>query len=335
MHALNTLYDQCLLRSTERSETHAVIANELCDHRLHWHGGAADTRLYRQKGQQLSLYALQYGSSVNIFPELYQGFSLVHFSLAQAIEIESDGKRQTVSAQRAIITTPSKGIRLHWAQASEQLILRIPHAALARASKQFNSEALYRRFLHAPSLLLDTTRSQHWRQQLEALMSWQHPAYYPAPSSQPWIEHAEQGLALFLLMQFADSTTPPLKQSDPLKRFDDRTPTHIKLRLERLHEYVCQNLTNPIGLADMAQAAALSERQLNAVCQTYFNNSPVAWLRQLRLHAIRQHLQSNPQADISSIALMHGFAHLGRFAASYRAQFGELPSTTLKITRSG
>jgi AraC-like DNA-binding protein len=44
-------------------------------------------------------------------------------------------------------------------------------------------------------------------------------------------------------------------------------------------------------------------------------------------------LASDDQANIADIAQAHGFLELGRFAATYRRTFGELPSDTLRRRR--
>ncbi|NLZ12221.1 MAG: AraC family transcriptional regulator [Alcaligenaceae bacterium] len=51
-------------------------------------------------------------------------------------------------------------------------------------------------------------------------------------------------------------------------------------------------------------------------------------LRNMRLDAVRHTLQTSPGANVTTIALDHGFGHLGRFSAYYRERFGELPRDT-------
>jgi transcriptional regulator GlxA family with amidase domain len=62
--------------------------------------------------------------------------------------------------------------------------------------------------------------------------------------------------------------------------------------------------------------------------------SPMAYLRELRLQAVHDELAIAEPGSIrvTEVAARWGFVHLGRFAATYRRQFAELPSDTLKST---
>ena len=64
--------------------------------------------------------------------------------------------------------------------------------------------------------------------------------------------------------------------------------------------------------------------------------TPVAYLARLRLHRVRDALQSRARAPrtVSSVALDWGFWHFGEFSRAYRECFGELPSETLRRHRA-
>ena len=55
------------------------------------------------------------------------------------------------------------------------------------------------------------------------------------------------------------------------------------------------------------------------------------YLKNLRLDRARMRLiNSGLNANITQIAIMSGFGHLGNFAAEYKRRFGESPSETAR-----
>jgi AraC family ethanolamine operon transcriptional activator len=60
--------------------------------------------------------------------------------------------------------------------------------------------------------------------------------------------------------------------------------------------------------------------------------SPTEYLRRRRMQLAHRTLRNggSDAATISAVARRYGFWSLGRFAADYRALFGELPSATLR-----
>jgi transcriptional regulator GlxA family with amidase domain len=85
-------------------------------------------------------------------------------------------------------------------------------------------------------------------------------------------------------------------------------------------------------LPDLCKAIGVPERTLRACCAEFLGMSPIRYLRLRRLGIVRAALRhADPAtANVSDIARRHGFLQLGRFAAQYRAVFGEAPSTTLQ-----
>ncbi|MER5300693.1 AraC family transcriptional regulator [Streptomyces lasiicapitis] len=91
--------------------------------------------------------------------------------------------------------------------------------------------------------------------------------------------------------------------------------------------FVEANLTERIGLGDIAHAAHCSPRTISSAFRDRLGLSPMAYVRNLRLDRIRADILASTD-PIGAIAYRWGVAHLGRFAAEYRDRFAELPSDT-------
>ncbi|WP_375386800.1 helix-turn-helix domain-containing protein [uncultured Amnibacterium sp.] len=110
-----------------------------------------------------------------------------------------------------------------------------------------------------------------------------------------------------------------------------RLPSTAAVR--RATAYADEHAGRPITVADMAAAARLSVRGLQDAFQRQLGLTPTAYLRATRLAATRDALLAADGADgtqVSTIARAAGFMHLSRFAAAYRAAYGEHPSQTLR-----
>jgi AraC-like DNA-binding protein len=93
-------------------------------------------------------------------------------------------------------------------------------------------------------------------------------------------------------------------------------------------------LDEPIQLETLAAVAGVRPRTLEAHFKLYLGTTPLGWVRRTRLARARQQLlAADDEASVTGVALANGFTQLGRFAAQYRGQFGELPSETLRAVR--
>jgi AraC-like DNA-binding protein len=98
--------------------------------------------------------------------------------------------------------------------------------------------------------------------------------------------------------------------------------------------FMADNADAPITVSDVAAHVGVSLRSLQAGFRQWRDTTPSAYLRKVRLQLVRDELlRSGAQANVTAIAMRHGFAHLGRFSAQYRATFGEAPSITLRRGR--
>ncbi|SFL73240.1 helix-turn-helix transcriptional regulator [Geodermatophilus ruber] len=100
-------------------------------------------------------------------------------------------------------------------------------------------------------------------------------------------------------------------------------PRTVRRALEHIHEHYAQ----PLTVTDLAAAAGSSARRLQEAFGAHLGQSPMSYLRDVRLDQVRR-LLADGGSSVTEAALACGFTHLGRFSAAYRERFGELPSRT-------
>jgi len=84
----------------------------------------------------------------------------------------------------------------------------------------------------------------------------------------------------------------------------------------------------------LCSAVGVPERTLRVCCTEFLGMSPTRYLLLRRLNMARSALRrADPAtASVAEIARDHHFLEPGRFAVTYRAIFGEMPSSTLRRT---
>ena len=93
---------------------------------------------------------------------------------------------------------------------------------------------------------------------------------------------------------------------------------------------MAENAAASIAVPDVAAALGVSVRSPQQGFRQWRNTTP----HDFRLRLIHDELcRSGEDTDVTTVALRHGFTHLGRFSAYYQSAFGELPSTTLRRRR--
>jgi AraC-like DNA-binding protein len=101
--------------------------------------------------------------------------------------------------------------------------------------------------------------------------------------------------------------------------------------VRRAEQFIQENARHAIDLDDLVEVAGVSARALQMGFRRFRNTTPMAYLRAVRLELARVELARarRSSGSVASIAQLCGFGHLGRFAADYKARFGESPSQTV------
>ncbi|MDM0035820.1 AraC family transcriptional regulator [Variovorax sp. J22P271] len=142
---------------------------------------------------------------------------------------------------------------------------------------------------------------------------------------------AEASLEEFLLTVLLQQH--PHNFSDELAR---PQPTLAPRLVRQAESYMQAHAAQPLTVAEVARSLGVSVRALQAGFQAHRQSTPMAYLRQVRLERVRQALlAADASTSVTEAALQHGFFHLGRFSAHYKACFGESPIAALARVRRG
>jgi len=107
-------------------------------------------------------------------------------------------------------------------------------------------------------------------------------------------------------------------------------PSARKRLVDRACEYALSHLDEPLTILDLCRHLGASRRKLQYCFQETLEINPLAYLRALRLNAVRRELLGSvASTSVQDAATRWGFWHLSRFSSEYREMFGELPSQTL------
>ncbi|MBS0512795.1 MAG: AraC family transcriptional regulator [Proteobacteria bacterium] len=330
--ALAPLYGNCLFRSDERVTVHDYVARELIDHELRWKRGRPDVAMYKGQASRMQVYLLRYGAEVEVTPQPFDDFALVHTSLTGAAEIESDAHRIELAEGRTAVLAPRQRLRLRWYPGTEQLIVKVPHALLRDVAGSEEDQPLGL----PPGFMFARAHGAQWSLLLQSLLNVTTMPGAPgaAGMSRAWLEHFERNLALFLLTHQPDGLPAgaPIAGPGGVAQMEAAGEAPLRDggdgRLAALMEYMEARLCAPITLEDLARAAGSSVRTLNQLCHRHYGVTPMDLLRNLRLDAVHARLRLHPELSITETALAFGFGHPGRFAQYYQARFNELPRQT-------
>lgn len=101
-------------------------------------------------------------------------------------------------------------------------------------------------------------------------------------------------------------------------------------RLRRAEAFIVQNLSEPIGVEQIAAAAGLSRSQLARLYRQTLGLGPAERLRDYRINAARR-LLANGRMSVKEVARAVGFRWVHHFIRTYRTQRGHTPSLDLGV----
>lgn len=227
-----------------------------------------------------------------------------------------DGSRRVVAPGQPVVLPAASPFAID-SGTGRQSLVHVARSFLDRlATERHGGEVQPVTFHH--ERVIDAESEARWRDAISVAS----PAITDAAST-PLLRmeaNASVGRALLTVFPWVTRTVPPALLRPRLAR--------VRAAVDFLHE----NAHRPITPADAATAVGLQTRSLQNSFQRHLDCSPTEYLRRLRLDRVRRDLVEHTPATatVSDIARAWGFGNLGRFAATYRDRFGEMPKETLR-----
>lgn len=140
------------------------------------------------------------------------------------------------------------------------------------------------------------------------------------------IQSLEEMLLTSLLLELPSRASRVLQQAS-----EDRNKRHAAEYTQQAIDWADRHLGRPITLMEWAAAVGISVRHLQKSFQTLHGCTPTQYLLLARLERAHDLLKRPaPNTTVTRVAAEVGFGHLSRFAAAYRARYGQTPSETMR-----
>lgn len=313
-----------LFASDDLDEVREQVSRVFCPHRLDLTGDASllSARFNSAGLDAVRVSYLDYGADVRIEPGDLESFFLVQIPLAGRSLIRCGDQEIVSTPALASLPSPTRHLDMRWAAGCPQLIVKFDRPAVERAAEQMLGERIDRPIVFDLGMDLTTGWARAWRGMVDLLV--REAEHDDGLTAQPLaVAHLENALLASLL------TMQPSNYRD---RLTAPSPPAVPKVVRRAVEFIEQHAHLPLTTEDIARAVAVSSRSLQEGFRGHLGVTPMARLREVRLTRVHEDLASGDPArcTVTNVAARWGFLHQGRFAAAYRARYGQAPSETLR-----
>lgn len=272
--------------------------------------------------RDVTLGYLDYGCDVEIAVRQLTEDQLVIVPAIGTVLIEQEGQVATGSPVKAIVPTSNAPLTLCFDGASPLVVLRISRPALDVHLSRLVGHLLGTPLEFGLELDLAVGTSSRWNFAVQML----HAELFDETS----LLHA--GIGVGQLEEFVMSALLYSHRSNYSEQLIGDV-TQERRAVRKAVDFIEQNLARSISVNDVAEAAGVSLRTLQGFFAEDLQQTPSAFIRNLRLERARTDLADAPPGSgttVTQVANRWGFTHLGRFATTYNHRFGESPSHTLR-----
>lgn len=312
------------LRSRSAEEATAMIGKVFSPHRLAMCGKerALDLRHNRVRLSQLGINVLSYGVPVEIDQRERGDFYMMLHPLQGHAITECGGQSIALDSSTMGLLYPRQPTRMYWSGDCEMLLLEVPRLIFEEMANATTVQVRH------PARALSRTSqpvAAWWQSVLDMTYSLHH--HGDRWLAQPRMQLAiEEFLVAGLHTLFSDHGT----SSESGTVLSANSQRALQKAIDYIHAHARDRLT----VADIASAACVSPRTLEAAFRRRHNQTPLGYVRSVQLDRVHETLRSavitKRPVQVSDVAKANGFTHMGRFAGYYKQRFGTSPTLTLR-----
>lgn len=285
---------------------------------------ALNTHLYSKKVGQISLHLLEYGAEVKVEPDCFDGFVLVEIPLRGGGRYRCGRESLDGDTSHAVVMSPGKPVHLELAPSLSQLIVKLDQQLVDRTCAAHLGYQTREPVSFDLGLDLNGRAGRAWMSTLRHVIEGCE-TFPELLDNAMYCAHIEQMLIDALLYAHPHTLSHRFALTHALPSV---APAYVRRAVDYLESHAAEAIT----IETLAQAVGVSARALFNAFRTTYDQTPMGYLRELRLHRVRESLLAGaPQADnLTQLAMQWGFFHYGRFARYYAERFGERPQDTLR-----
>ncbi len=284
---------------------------------------ALDMRLNAVSDQVLTLGYLTYQAETELrMPAAAQWYHVNLQMTGETWARRRDGRTEhTPAGVRGLVLDPEQANTVRWSPDAEQLILKISRGALESHLSDLLGRPVTDVVDFDFGLDLTTPAGQSLLRSVQFLaVELERPG---GVRDQPLARrHLESYVLTSLLQAGRHQYTDALTGREDSARLGRLAPV-----IRHIEDHADSELTPE----SLARIACVSVRTLHAAFAEQLGETPMAYVRRIRLGRVRSDLlhADAQRIRVTDVAMRWGFFHQSRFAQQYREQFGELPSVTL------
>ncbi len=297
------------------------IARTYCPHDLQLarRGEELNAWLNHRRLGKIGIGVMSYGADVEIEGIGDEDMLLLMQPLSGSAEIGVAGHAVASDTRCASVVDTGELQRMKWSADCIQRVVQISNAVLDQHAMMLMGRPLSQKLRFAKDMPLSTDVVSCW--QYASLL-----AMELASSAHGDDRSVIENLQTLFILKLLESQ--PSNYSDQLRPQPCKiAPYHVR----RVEQFIIDHADQPLILEQLVEASGVSARTLFDGFRRFRGTSPMAFLKSVRLERAREELLApRPGETVTTIACRWGFYQFGRFAAQYKAMYGELPSETLR-----